>query len=650
MRYNCLIFIFCFCFLSANEKYITFATRVLNTALYAMEQQSVIGEKEWHELQLDHLIEQLDRAQTSFGRWGLTQLLHPIANKQELLQRQNVIEFLINNEDVLVSLQSALHAIHKAEKAMLSYWNTHDQLQADCAQFYYSFPFFKKQFNSSALALDYGIIAHIGFLFKSAVQSLCLEGIEQEFLTWLLGDKKDFNLYRGIMNGLQSPLRQHSFALHILKDIDPEDYSLKDYVRAFYIGSLADRYAILSQGFAIDPAVIGLEKLGWAVHRKKAIRLGEKIPAFLAAVAPTIALDLKRSADIYSIFQQIVLSNRALNRLQHRVAMVAQFFSAVQQLDTLTKTFSLHSIVPGDMQESDFLHALQSKHLLSKKSYFYSRGTILQMDAAMVQKKDLFVPMLQSVALLDAYCSIAQLYKEYKKKSNPICFVQFVDTAQPVFSYTDAWLPLFPCRRAITNDFCLNGLQGYPGKIIITGPNGGGKSAILKTICIVAKLAQSWAITFASSGQQTLFTTIRTGLSSHESLPEGLSTFMAEKKLMESLLVTLQKSDETHHALVVIDEPYRGTVDDESAKRIYEFGKKSSAYPYTLMCIATHVKKPTFLAHDTDGLFGNYHVAVKEHQLGHFERLFKLMPGRADWWFEDEEKRGRFIDWIGLQT
>jgi hypothetical protein len=153
----------------------------------------------------------------------------------------------------------------------------------------------------------------------------------------------------------------------------------------------------------------------------------------------------------------------------------------------------------------------------------------------------------------------------------------------------------------------------------------------------------------ASSAQQTLFTAIKTGISPRENVAEGLSTFMAEKKSMESLFNVVQKSDENHHALVVIDEPYKGTVDDESARRIYDFGKKSSAYPYAIMCIATHVRKPTLLACDTDGLFGNYHVAINEYTFGYFKRLFKLAPGCADWWFEDEEKRGRFIDWIGLK-
>jgi len=112
----------------------------------------------------------------------------------------------------------------------------------------------------------------------------------------------------------------------------------------------------------------------------------------------------------------------------------------------------------------------------------------------------------------------------------------------------------------------------------------------------------------------------------------------------------MRQSDEDHHMLVLIDEPYKGTVDDESAKRIYTFGKNSIAYSHALLCIATHVKKPIFLADETNGVFGNYHSVIREIFWGYFERLFKIQKGPALWWFEDEDKRGRFIDWIGAKS
>jgi hypothetical protein len=71
--------------------------------------------------------------------------------------------------------------------------------------------------------------------------------------------------------------------------------------------------------------------------------------------------------------------------------------------------------------------------------------------------------------------------------------------------------------------------------------------------------------------------------------------------------------------------------------------------PHTLLCIATHVKKPILLATDTHGIFANYHVEITEERPGVFNRLFKLKQGPATWWFENEGQRGRFVDWISTQ-
>jgi DNA mismatch repair ATPase MutS len=260
------------------------------------------------------------------------------------------------------------------------------------------------------------------------------------------------------------------------------------------------------------------------------------------------------------------------------------------------------------------------------------------------QVKSGLVPVIQMIALLDAYCSIAQLYKEHKNKENQFSFVTFVDASEPFVAYNDVWLALLSHDKAVANDVYLGNCVS--GKIIITGPNGGGKSTFLKTGGIAAVLAQSWCIVPAAHARQTVFHGIKTGLAPHEDLQQGLSTFMAEKKCMEYLDGCIKRTHKAHSMLVLIDEPYKGTVDDESAKRIYSFGMNIAFNPYALVCIATHVKKPILLEKDTNGAFANYHVEIKEESHGIFKRLFKLKQGPAMWWFEDEGQRERFVDWI----
>ena len=56
------------------------------------------------------------------------------------------------------------------------------------------------------------------------------------------------------------------------------------------------------------------------------------------------------------------------------------------------------------------------------------------------------------------------------------------------------------------------------------------------------------------------------------------------------------------------------------------------------------------LERDTREIFGNYQVKIVETSPGVFKQLFKLEKGPATWWFEDSDKRSRFIDWISTET
>src|SRR5579872_6694825 len=149
------------------------AVRLLDTIEYPHAHVSIIGEHEWKELQLNRLITALDRTTTSFGRWGLTYLLHPIADQSELSERQRIISFLVENPSVLRHFQKQLADIKKNEEFLLSYWNSKDQLNGACEQFYYVIPGLKKYLNTSNAALSVGVAAQMFNAGKGLLLSLC---------------------------------------------------------------------------------------------------------------------------------------------------------------------------------------------------------------------------------------------------------------------------------------------------------------------------------------------------------------------------------------------------------------------------------------------------------------------------------------------
>ena len=126
---------------------------------------------------------------------------------------------------------------------------------------------------------------------------------------------------------------------------------------------------------------------------------------------------------------------------------------------------------------------------------------------------------------------------------------------------------------------------------------------------------------------------------------------MAEKMRIDEIKQFVFTNHHNPHfkVMLLLDEPYRGTVDAESADRIYGFGKDIASLLQSIVIIATHVEKPVRLAQDTNGAFANYHVCIKELEGGRFEREFKLEPGILEWWFNDAQKRSRFIDYVTME-
>ncbi len=625
-----------FQFVSADQALSNYAERVLDSAVYQQPTPSIIGEREWKELQLDRLVTTLDRTTTSFGRWGLVKLLHPIADKKQLQKRKEIITFLVDNPEKMNLFKQQLERVHRFEQSLLTYWDAQDQLNRSVEQFYFS-SIGLRELNKSSIALNVSTALEGFNAVKNLLSVLAMWGVSKEFLFWSAGIKPKFNFWEGVKSGLMDPIMRHYPWLYQLEQKSPEQesYTSKDWAQATSWGD-----------------VFNIWKSGVSDNNEKIFSGFGTIGGALMATASMLYYDYQWVNTVDFIARRIIFMNRSLNLLQQRVSDAAQCIAAIMDLHKLIafQNAELSDYLNVD-DESDelvenFVKKLVQQRFLQKPGLLYSRGHVLTMHQDIKRMKKFLIPLLHSVALLDAYCSIAQLYKESQDELVVFSFPEFVTSPTPFIHYHNAWLPLLSFDEAITNDLSLGG--DTPGKIIITGPSGGGKSIILETYAVAAVLAQSWCIIPAQNARQTMFARIRTALALQKE--KGLSDFMTEIKTMAGLLNDIRKSDIDHPMLVLIDEPYKTTVPDESAKRIYQFGKDIARYSHALVGIATHVKKPILLERDTGGIFGNYQVEIKEKSFGVFERLFKIEKGTAMWWFEDEDQRSRFIDWISTKT
>jgi len=418
-----------------------------------------------------------------------------------------------------------------------------------------------------------------------------------------------------------------------------------------YSGSAGDRYAAFYEPITRSTNAVGGDQAESVIGKPIGSLLG--ITAAGAGMGASLAIWF---AILQYSYQQLAANITGIRDLHRSLVEVAHFTRALQELECLVK----RSPKLVEVKAIDYLTQIVNKNnwsdkykqlmsLLSSSTFnsadskVFCVSKVLLAHKLMQEVKDELVPALQAVAEFDAYCSLAQLYKEHATKENSFAFAEFVENDTPQIKIDACWEPLVSDRQAVVNDIRLGvGREGI--RMMITGPNGCGKSTFLKSLGHAVIMAQSWGIVPAKKAQLTMFTGMRTSLDPKEDILNGISTFMAQRMRIGQVQDFVHAACTTQKTLVMLDEPYRGTTDYLTEECIYDFGKDIARLPNVVVCIATHVKKPVELAHK--GSFANYHVEIESLGNGEFKRLFTIAPGAANQWLNDRQWMKDFVYWL----
>lgn len=160
--------------------------------------------------------------------------------------------------------------------------------------------------------------------------------------------------------------------------------------------------------------------------------------------------------------------------------------------------------------------------------------------------------------------------------------------------------------------------------LIITGPNMGGKSTVLRQTAIISILAQMGSFVPAESARLPLLDRIWTRVGASDDLARGRSTFMVEMTETAAILHSA-----TPRSLVLLDEIGRGTATFDGlsiAWAVAEYLHDSPEHCAKTL-FATHYHELTELAERLPGA-QNYQITATERE-GEVVFLHRLERGRA---------------------
>jgi DNA mismatch repair protein MutS2 len=241
---------------------------------------------------------------------------------------------------------------------------------------------------------------------------------------------------------------------------------------------------------------------------------------------------------------------------------------------------------------------------------------------------------LEILAALDVISAKARLGVDYG--GSPVTLVDdtFVDLRQ-------ARHPLLMLRaarehfRVVPNDILLG---GDPGRVlIVSGPNAGGKTVILKTVGLAALMVRAGMLVPAAPGSRMgLFQEVLPDIGDRQSVMGDLSTFSAHLANLAEILRAAEAASATgaggagrQRALVLLDELMAGTNPEQGAALARATLEALAALGEGVLVVATTHADALKALPEEDGRFRNAGMEYDVEGLSPTFRVRTGVPGRS---------------------
>lgn len=579
----------------------------------------VLNKNAWSDLELfvsngekksESVFSKINRTHTLFGEATLANMLvSPQCDVKAVIENQEKLKSLVTNDLLLEQLDKVISSASSHELPLLNIYKEMDDIQKEFFSSLYFKSNFFKGLNKNTVALEaWTRLGQLNFI-KLATDPITF----YPFLvaTHIIGTR----LGRFVGKYFDIPV-----------SIETENAAS----------------AALTTGFEHYSLIFSKETFE---SLKKHLQNKETVKKFLVAGIPMVGIGCFYLSKVYEGIARkyseekdniakakylqthcIGLANY-LAEIKRAVALLAADSSAkVTFKSTINYLEALMDAKGAQLSQklNNVIKLLSTSTFKGDASAFSLTGRVLAAYTLLEEVKSELIPLFEAFGEIDAYVSLAKLYKEREGKNASFTFVNFVDSAKPALEIQNFWNPLVDANSVVTNSISLGVTS--PQNAIITGPNAGGKSTVITGLSLAVLFAHSFGMVPAKTCTMTPFTYLNTYLNIADDRAAGKSLFKAEVERADTLYKSIQALKGKRFSFTIMDELFSGTNAVEGEAAAYSVAKSLGAFRNSICLLATHFPKITELEKATKS-FKNYKVSVIKHDNGYLEYPYVLEEG-----------------------
>ncbi len=447
------------------------------------------------------LLEYLNKAQTPFGRRLMKNwILNPLCNINDINERFDMVDDFINNEELIIKIRNALCK-----------W---PDIERKCSKFYK----FAMDSNSKAIYFE-----DIG---KNRLNDFF------NLINFMISSQSFFEIFKNYIPKFKSKTLINK--LKIGTNIPDLNEVLGELKNNYSIVNTKDDKGNLIQKIESKPGIYEeyddcKEELNNILNKFEEILQKEKKRIKCAIIQYSHTKGMKYELEIP---EEYVKKNRPKDYI----------------LTTAKKGYlRFHT--------QEILDNVKLLETTQEKLKNLSQNVNIQLFKQFYNKHNILNHYINIISEIDCLSNLAYISIMDREK---FCRPKFIELSENNNSpYIELKECVHPCLLSRNQNFVPNDiLIGKNGKnlIVITGPNMGGKSTLLRQVCIATIIAQIGCYVPAKECTMTIVDRIFTRIGASDKLLEGKSTFYVEMEETQNIL-----RNATKNSLVIMDELGRGT-------------------------------------------------------------------------------------------